>query len=362
MAGALSFSFERRFAGGPVIAAEADLGLDGAPVTVLFGASGSGKTTVLRTLAGLERPQSGFVRFDGETWFDAAAKVFLPPQRRGVGVVFQEYALFPHLSVAENIAFGLAGDRASRGARVAQLAGVFAISELLHRRPDTLSGGQRQRVALARALAPRPRLLLLDEPLSALDQALRDELRAELRRLLLDAGVPAVVVTHDRLEALALGDRIAVVSEGRIRQVGPVEQVFGAPADAEIARLVGTENVLPGRVTQRQGGLARVSVGSASLAAVDVPGLPEEVFVCVRAEEISLEELGGAATSARNRLAATVLATSPEGPLVRVRLDCGFPLVALVTRSSVDELGLRPGARVLALLKVPAVRLVPHHR
>jgi molybdate transport system ATP-binding protein len=245
---------------------------------------------------------------------------------------------------------------------VTQLATLFGIAELLQRRPDALSGGQRQRVAVARALAPGPRLLLLDEPLSALEQALREELRSELRRLLVDARVPAVVVTHDRIEALALGDGIAVVSGGRIRQVGPVDHVFGAPADAEIARLVGTENVLPGRVVQREGGLARVSVGTATVAALDVPGLPEDVFACVRAEEVALEAQGGSPTSARNRLPATVVAASPEGPLVRVRLDCGFPLVALVTRTSVDDLGLRPGARVLALLKVPAIRLVPHRR
>ena len=362
MAGALSFSFERRFAGGPVVAAAAELAFDGAPVTVLFGPSGSGKTTILRALAGLERPDAGFVRFGGETWSDAAAGVFVPPQRRGVGVVFQEYALFPHLTVAQNIAFGLGGDRASRGGRVAGLAKLLGIDELLARRPGTLSGGQRQRVALARALAPGPRLLLLDEPLSALEQVLREELRVELRRMLLDARVPTLLVTHDRTEALALGDRIAVVADGRIRQVGAVDQVFGAPADAEIARLVGTENVLAGRVVERGDGLARVSVGSGSLSALDLPGLPDEVFACVRAEEIALEEADGPPTSARNRLPATVVATTPEGPLVRVRLECGFPLVALVTRSSAAELGLEPGRRVRALLKVPAVRLVPHRR
>jgi molybdate transport system ATP-binding protein len=362
MAGALSFSFERRFEGGTVVAAAAELPLDTAPVTVLFGPSGGGKTTILRTLAGLERPQSGFVRFRGETWSDVERGVFVAPQRRGVGIVFQDYALFPHLTVAENIAFGVSTERAARERKVRELADLLAIPDLLQRRPAALSGGQRQRVALARALATGPRLLLLDEPLSALEQTLREELRVELRRLLLESRVPAVVVTHDRDEALALGDQIAVVAAGNIRQLGPVDRVLGAPDDAEIARLVGTENVLPGRVVGRDGGLARVDIAGKTLVAVDLPGLPDDVFACVRAEEIALETEGGAPTSARNRLPATVVATAPLGPLVRVRLDCGFPLVALVTRSSVEELGLRQGARVLALLKVPAIRLVPHRR
>jgi molybdate transport system ATP-binding protein len=359
--GALTFRFERRLRGGPTIAAEADVPLDGAPVTVLFGPSGGGKTTILRALAGLDAPDEGVIRFAGETWFDAAARISVPPQRRRVGLLFQEYALFPHLGVAANIGYGAhALPRRARAERVREAARLCAVEDLLDRRPAQLSGGQRQRVALARALAPRPRLLLLDEPLSALDQALREELRGELRRLLVESRVPAVVVTHDRAEALALGDRIAVVVGGRIRQLGPVGEVFAAPADPDVARVVGTENVLAARVAARAEGLATVMVGATALVAVDVGGEADDVFACVRAEEVSLEPEGGAPTSARNRLPATVTAAAVEGPLVRVRLDCGFPLVALVTRRSAEELRLVPGARVAALVKAPAVRLVPH--
>jgi molybdate transport system ATP-binding protein len=285
----------------------------------------------------------------------------VPPQRRRVGLLLQEYALFPHLGVAANIGYGAhALPRAERAARVREVARLCAVEDLLGRRPARLSGGQRQRVALARALAPRPRLLLLDEPLSALDQALREELRGELRRLLVASRVPALVVTHDRNEALALGDRLAVVVEGRIRQLGPVAEVFAAPADRDVARVVGTENVLAARVAARAEGLATVTVGGTALVAIDVEPAAADVFACIRAEEVSLEPEGGAPTSARNRLPATVIATSLEGPLVRVRLDCGFPLVALVTRRSAEELRLAPGARVAALVKAPAVRLVPH--
>ena len=237
---ALTFDIVRRFPGGPTVAARAAWPLDGAPVTVLFGPSGSGKTTVLRALAGLDRPEAGSIDFGGERWFDAGARIDVPPQRRGVGLLFQEYALFPHLSVAANLAFGLHRlPRAEREGRVAGLAERFGLAGLLGGRPGQLSGGQKQRVALARALAPQPRLLLLDEPLSALDAPTREELRGELRHLLEQAGVPAIVVTHDRVEAHALGDRLAVLIDGVIRQVGPVEEVFSTPVDDEVARVVG---------------------------------------------------------------------------------------------------------------------------
>ena len=363
MAPALAFEVVRRFRRGPVIAARAAWPLAGAPVTVLFGPSGSGKTTVLRALAGLDRPDAGLITFGGETWFDAARGVHLPPQARGVGLLFQEYALFPHLSVAANVGYGLHRlPRAERADRVAGLAERLGVGDLLARRPSELSGGQRQRVALARALAPRPRLLLLDEPLSALDAPTREALRGELRHLLEQAGVPAIVVTHDRVEALALGDRLAVLVDGTIRQVGPVHQVFSEPADAEVARVVGTENVFPARLVRREDGLVVVRTTGAGpgaeLVAVDPGGVEDELFACLRAEEVVLEPDDGHATSAQNRLAGAVVARRDEGPLVRVSLDCGVRLVALVTRASADRLGLAAGVRIAALVKAPSVRVV----
>ena len=240
MAQTLTFEIVRRFRRGPTIALRGAWPLDGDAVTVLFGPSGAGKTTLLRALAGLDRPEAGYITYREHVWFDAARRVHVPPQARGVGMLFQEYALFPHLTVAGNIGFGLAGRPPEEPrARVEVLAASFGIADLLRARPGELSGGQRQRVALARALAPRPRLLLLDEPLSALDGPTRDALRAELRQLLDRTGVPAVVVTHSRTEARVLGHRLAVVVDGALRQVGPVEEVLDAPTDAVVARALG---------------------------------------------------------------------------------------------------------------------------
>jgi molybdate transport system ATP-binding protein len=359
---ALSFDFVRCFPGGPAIRARAELALDGELVTVLFGPSGAGKTTALRALAGLDRPDEGVIRFAAETWFDAAAGTFVPTQRRAVGLLFQDYALFPHLGVGRNIGYGVHRlGRAAREARVRELAARLGIEALLSRRPAELSGGQRQRVALARALAPSPRLLLLDEPLSALDAPARAELRGELRGTLEASGVPAIVVTHDRAEALALGDRMLVMIDGAIRQAGRVDEVFTAPADVDVARVVGTENVLRVRLARRAEGLAVVRSGEVELTGMDPGGLEDEAWACIRAEEIVLEEAPGATTSAQNLLAGAVVARVDEGPLVRVKLDCGTPLVALVTRASAERLGLVPGRRIAALVKAPAVRLVPRN-
>ena len=359
----LDFELQHRFPRGPLISAKAAWPLAGAPVTVLFGPSGSGKTTVLRVLAGLDRPDAGRVTFGESTWLDTAAGVFVPPQARGVGLLFQDYALFPHLTVAANLGYGLHRlGRAEREGRVLALAARLGLGELLGRRPGELSGGQRQRVALARALAPNPGLLLLDEPLSALDAPSRDVLRGELRHLLEQARVPTIVVTHDRTEALALGDRLAVLVDGTIRQVGPVHEVFSEPADVEVARVVGTENVFPARLVRREDGLVVVrttGAPGAELVAVDPGGMVDEAYACIRAEEVVLEAADGHASSAQNRLAGVIAARAAEGPLVRLGIDCGVRLVALVTRASADRLGFVPGAQVSAVVKAPSVRIVP---
>jgi molybdate transport system ATP-binding protein len=332
-----------------------------AAVTVLFGPSGAGKTTVLRLVAGLERPDRGHVRFGGECWADAGAGRAVPAHRRGVALVFQEHALFPHLTVAGNVAYGLFRlARAARAERVHEVARIAGVEHLLHRRPGGLSGGERQRVSLARALAPRPRLLLLDEPFASLDAPAREALRRDLRRVLAAAGTPALLVTHDREEALALGDAMVVLTPGGVRQVGPVAEVFGRPADAEVARAVGTENVLPGEARRGDDGLLIVEVAGTALVAVAEEDVSGPVLACIRAQEVALEPAAGPPTSARNRLRGTVTALEPRGALVRISLDCGFPLVALVTHRAVEELALAPGRAVVALVKAPAVRIVPH--
>jgi molybdate transport system ATP-binding protein len=240
MAGTLSAHFTKRFAGGAVIRGELEQPLGRHSVTVLFGPSGCGKTTVLRCLAGLEKPEDGTICFGDNRWFDAAENIHLGPTQRGIGFVFQDYALFPHLSVADNIAYGLRDvPKTERCLRVDQIMERYGIATTAQRRPRQLSGGQQQRVALARALVRRPRLLLLDEPLSALDTALREDLRNDLRQQLSDLEIPVLLVTHDRAEAREMGDQLIVMHNGTVQQAGRAHDVFAHPANAEVARALG---------------------------------------------------------------------------------------------------------------------------
>lgn len=356
----LTVDFEKRFAGGATIAAALRQPADRFSLTVLFGPSGCGKTTILRALAGLERPQRGTITFAGETWLNAERGIHRLPQQRDVGFLFQDYALFPHLHVAANIGFGLRALAAdARRRRIDDLLRLFELDGLAERYPHQISGGQRQRAALARALARRPRLLLLDEPLSALDAGLRESLRGRLRRQLMEFGVPTVVVTHDRIEAIALADQVVVMREGRVLQSGTVEQVFSQPRDLETARIVGMEIVVPGEIVETHDGLATVRVGNASLTAVAPAQSVRMVFVCLKGEDVVLQRTSAEGSSARNRLPAVVRNLTPEGPLVRVALDCGFELTALVTRPACDELRLQPGDAVTASFKAPAIHLIP---
>ena len=353
--------FEKQFPAGPLIRADMRCPTSPSSLTVLFGPSGSGKTTTLRCLAGLERPGRGHIRSGDETWFDSDRRIFLPPQKRRIGYLFQDHALFPHLNVTHNIAYGLGAlGRAERQHRVKEIMELLGLSGLGHRYPRQISGGERQRVALARALVCRPRLLLLDEPLSALDVPLREQLRRELRRSLAQLGIPAVLVTHDRVEALSLADFVVVFDEGRVRQSGPVGEVFSKPADLTVARIVGVDTVERARIVAVNDGLATVQIGPAQLVASAPASLNEDVYVCIHAGDVILDKgafLGQ--SSARNRLAGQVKALDRQGEMVRVSLDCGFSLKALVTNQACQELVLREGEHVTALLKAPAIHLVP---
>ena len=339
---------------------EFSLALGRGRIGCILGPSGCGKTTALRCIAGFEKIAAGRIAINGEDV--SRPEHVVPPERRRIGMVFQDYALFPHLTVSANLGFGLRQFAAAeRAARIREMLGLVGMESAADRYPHELSGGQQQRVALARALAPEPRLLLLDEPLSALDAPTREELRIELRRMLAALRIPTLFVTHDRNEALSLADRIAVIADGRVRQVGPVAEVFSRPADREVARIVGVETVVPGRVVGSPGeGLLDVAVGDRGvlLRALDPGNVEAECFVCIRAEEVMLERGPVGQVSARNRLPGHVVGVSPEGPLLRIALDCGFPLAALVTRLAGEELQLLLGEGVTAIVKSPAVHLI----
>lgn len=357
----LTAAAERRFPGGVRVEARFTIPEPGFSVTVLFGPSGSGKTTVLRMLAGLEQPDAGSIACGGRIWVDAATGLHLPPQARNLGFLSQAYDLFPHLSLAANLAYGLSALPASeRQARVAELVALLGLEGLEDRHPAQLSGGQRQRAALGRALARRPSLLLLDEPLSALDRPTQLRLRHDLRDLLRRLDIPTVLVTHDRTEALQLGDRLVVMAGGRVCQEGDIQRVFDRPTDPSVAQIVGVETVVLGRVVEASGGLATLAVGDALLQAPDPGGLGARAYLCIRGEDVLVERGEPGPSTARNRLRARITALHPEGALVRLTLDAGFPLESLVTRQACAGLGLVEGEAVTALLKASAIHLIPH--
>ena len=351
-----------RYPSGASIACAWRDALDDPRVTVILGPSGSGKTTLLRCLAGLERPQQGHLRFREETWFDANRRAWVPPERRELGVLFQDYALFPHMTVARNIAFaGVAMDGAARRRRTVELLETFGLAGLERRYPRELSGGQQQRVALARAVFRQPKLLLLDEPLSALDPLTREDVRDELRLLIAQLRIPTYLVTHDRNDALALGDQTMLIDAGRVVQRGPTHDVFAAPATPVAARLVGIDTVLFGQVIGVDNGLAAVSAGGQVVHAGAPHGAAVEVALCIRAEDVLVARQVDPGMSAMNRWRALVQYETVEGPFVRVVLDCGFKLSALVTRDAWQRLGLRGGDDAVAVVKAASIRVLPRH-
>jgi molybdate/tungstate transport system ATP-binding protein len=321
---------------------------------LIIGPTGSGKTTLLEAIAGHAPLRAGRVTINGR---DVTG---LPPERRGLGFVYQQYHLFPHLSVRENMGYGVTRRNGS-AARVEELAEMLAIGPLLDRAVRGLSGGEQQRVALARALAPRPSILLLDEPFAAVDPATRQVLRRELRMLHEREGITTLQVTHDFGDALRLGDLVAVLAEGRIAQRGTPEEVFRYPNSAFVARFVGSGNVIAGTVERQGGGAgsgafrARFIGGGLTLDVVAEREGP--VHAVVRPEDIvlSLTHLPG---SARNQMDGHVVRLEREGPVTMVHLDVGRPLIASVTSASAEEMALRPGLRVMVAFKATAIHLV----
>jgi molybdate transport system ATP-binding protein len=338
----------------------AALRIDGeSPVTVLFGPSGAGKTTVLRCIAGLESLTEGRILFKDRVWADVTKGLELPPQKRSVGYLFQDYALFPHLSVRENIAYGIQHtDKATKEESVGKISERLRVADLLDRRPSELSGGQQQRVALARALAKDPGLLLLDEPLSALDGPTRERVREELAGLLKSLKMPAILVTHDWTDALRLGDSLLVMSQGAVLQTGAPQEVFARPQHRDVADAVGVETVAIGKVLERAKGSLSLRVGAATLVAPDPEDGRQQYFVCIRGENVTLETGQAPQSSARNHLQGVIREIAPAGVLWKVTVDAGCDIAALITRQAVEDMGLRPGSEVFAVFKASAVHLI----
>jgi molybdate transport system ATP-binding protein len=331
-----------------VLLVEAGFNVADGEVLALLGPNGAGKSTLVRVLAGLLRPDAGRVAVDGATWDDAATH--RPAPERSVGMVFQDALLFPHLSVADNVAFGLRTRKVPKAAARAAAQGWLArvgLDGFGDRRPAELSGGQAQRAALARALVVDPALLLLDEPLSALDARTRLTVRAELRRHLAEFPGSTVLVTHDPVDAMALADRVVVIEEGRIVQTGPPAEVARAPRTDYVARLVGLA-LLPGTA---EGRTVRLEGGGAVAVAEEASG---PVFAAVRPESVALY-LSRPEGSPRNVWPARLVAATPHGATVRCELAGEVPLIADVTATAFAELGLAPGAEVWATVKASEV-------
>ena len=327
----------KTFADGTLALQPLDLDIGAGETVVLLGPSGCGKTTTLRIIAGLEQPDAG-----GEVWFGDTRVTDQPIEQRGVGMVFQNYALFPNMSVAENIAYGLRVrrvDSAQRKRRVDEMLAMMHLEPFADRRIDQLSGGQRQRVALARAIAVQPRVLLLDEPLTALDAKLRDALRADINQLLRSLHITAVYVTHDQAEAMALGDRIIVMDRGCIAQAGTPQDIYRAPANAFVADFLGTMNHLPGTA---EAGRWRVPGGTVPMGPPDDAPVTANARLMFRPEDVALVHADDA------HVEGTVVTALFLGNHTRLLVDVGAaaPLIVDTARRDAWAAGTRVGLRI----------------
>jgi molybdate transport system ATP-binding protein len=317
----------------------------GRETLALVGPSGAGKTSVLRAIAGLARPERGRIALDGRVLFDAAAGIDRPPEERRVGLVFQEYALFPHMTVEQNVAYAGSG-------RAPELLDRLGITALARAHPDELSGGERQRVGLARALARDPEVLLLDEPMSALDTHTRAGVRAELRRTLDDLDLPVLLVTHDFQDAAVLADRVGVLVDGRLLQIGSPAELVAAPVDPFVASFTGA-NVLAGIARRGTGGLTEVTLDDGSvLYSVDEAEGPASVAVYPWEISIAREPPHD---SSLNHVRRPITSLVRIGNRARVQVG---PLVGEVTTASVERLDLHVGETVVASFKAAATHLV----
>lgn len=330
-----------------------------AGITMLFGPSGAGKTTLLDCIAGLTAPDSGHIKVGERTLFDSVARNSIAVSHRNIGYVFQSLALFPHLSVEANIAYGIT--RADRDQRVSSILSVFHIAALRHRYPKDISGGERQRVALARSLVTEPCALLLDEPLSALDASTKRSIMEDLRAWNEAHRIPIVYVTHSREELFALGERVIALEQGKAVAEGEPHQVLGAPRREAIAQIAGFENILEGTVTavHEDAGIMSCRIGAISL---EVPlgharaGGP--VRIAVRAGDILIATHEPHGLSARNCLPGRIVSLSRRDYLAVARVDCGAEFEVHLTPAAEGSLGLKPGSQVWLVIKTHSCHLV----
>lgn len=327
-------------------------------VLAVIGPNGAGKSTLLRTINLLERPEKGEIYLEGRQIGDSQA---LLAERRKMAMVFQDPLLF-NQSVFTNVAYGLKVRKFSDNEireRVGAILKQMKIEQLSSKSAWQLSGGEAQRVSLARALVIQPEVLFLDEPFTFLDPPTRESIRDDLIRLIKEMKLTTVYVTHDRSEALIVADRIAVMEKGRILQEGSPFEVFNYPANEMVANFVGVETILPGKAVSNQDGLTRIKVEGSEIEVVGEYGKNEKVLVCIRPEEVLIEEAEEEYhTSARNHFRARVVGLLNMGALIKVDLDCGFPLVSYITKQSKEELELQVGSVVKAAFKASAVHVI----
>lgn len=323
-------------------------------ITILFGASGAGKTTLLDCIAGLTSPDAGRIAVGSRVFFDCEHDTNLAVQRRGVGYVFQDLALFPHLSAEENIGYGL--KRQERKTRTDEILESFRITHLRKRKPLEISGGERQRVALARALVIDPCVLLLDEPLAALDAATKGKMIDDLRAWNRAHGIPIVYVTHSREEVFALGERVVVLENGKIVAQGPPHEVMTAPRQESVAQLVGFENVFDAAVVAKleYRGTMRCRIAGSKVE-LETPlvrvASGASLRVGIRAGDILLATVPPQGLSARNVLPGRVLSLEERDMIVVARVDCGVEMTVHLTLSARDDLRLQPGREVWLVMK-----------
>ena len=332
-------------------------------ITILFGPSGSGKSTILRCVAGLTRADAGRISLSDVVLFDSDRGIDLPPQQRHVGMVFQQLALFPHLTVAGNIAYGLHRLPADeRRQRVESIAASFHIADILERRPGQISGGERQRTALARTLVTEPRALLLDEPLTALDHRIQSLIIEDLRRWNEARRIPVLYVTHAHREVYALGERVVVMDQGQIVAMGTPHAVLDHPAASILAELAGFENLLAGRVVSNRpdAGTMQVQLDHAAVS-LEVPltdaAAGGRVTVAIRAGDILVAARPAVGISARNVLEGRIETLERQGPAVVARIAAGAHFVVHLTPASAEDLRLAPGSQVWLIIKTYSCRI-----